>query len=58
MQYGFKIWSLCSCEGASLKFEPYCGTSSKIEDRWVGQDRNVVMDLAKKQKLTEGSDVF
>lgn len=58
IRYGFKVWALCTSDGAGVWYEPYCGRHTKIGDRGLGQGPNVVLDLVEKAKLGPGTDVF
>ena len=58
VRYGYKVWSLCTSDGAGMKFEPYCGKHTAIRDINLGQGPNVVMDLVTKAELVTGSEVF
>ena len=58
VRYGYKVWSLCTSDGAGMKFEPYCGKHTAIRDIQLGQGPNVVMDLVTKAELVTGSEVF
>ena len=58
VRYGFKVWSLCSSDGAGLTFEPYCGSDTKIVDEKMGQGPNVVLDLVSKSRISRGSSVY
>lgn len=58
IRYGFKIWSMCTADGAGVHFEPYCGRSTNITDIGLGQGPNVVMDLIQKTNLSPGSEIF
>ena len=58
VRYGFKVWSLCTSDGAGMKFEPYCGKHTDIRDNKLGQGPNVVIDLVTKAELVTGSEGF
>lgn len=48
---------MCTFDGAGLVFEPYCGRSTNIEDRGLGQGPNIVLDLAEKAQLAPGEKI-
>ena len=57
-RYGFKIWAMCTADGSGVCFEPYCGRSTLIKDRGLGQGPNVVLDLVEKTDLLPGTELF
>ena len=58
IRFGFKIWSLCTADGAGVYFEPYCGGDTDVDDEGLGQGPNVVLSLVQKSLLAAGSKVF
>lgn len=58
IRFGYKIWSLCTADGAGVYFEPYCGGCTNVSDEGLGQGPNVVLDLVQKCHLVPGSKVF
>ena len=58
-RFGFKVWC-CNCSiGFTRWVEPYCGKSTQIPDRGLGQGPNVVLGLINEDhgNLPQGSDV-
>lgn len=58
VRYGFKVWSLCTSDGAGCWFEPYCGRSTRVEDHGLGQGPNVVIECVNKTQLSPGSELY
>ena len=48
IRYGFKVWAICTSDGAALHLEPYCGKSNRIHDFGLGQGPNVVLNCRKR----------
>ncbi len=53
IQYGYKVWALCTSGGSRVCFEPYCGRDTRFED--MG---HVVLQLLEKASLLPGSELF
>ena len=54
----FKVWTLCSSEGAGISYEPYCGKSTSVQDLGLGQGPNTVLQLASNAKLVHGEGLM
>jgi hypothetical protein len=37
IQYGYKVWALCTSGGSRVWFEPYCGRDTRVEDMGLGR---------------------
>lgn len=56
--FSFKVWSICTSDGAGVWFEPYCGRDTHIEDFGLGQGPNVVLALVDFARLGPGTEIF
>ena len=57
IRFGFKLWCLASTVGYLPHTAPHCGAGSKLPDLVLGQDADVVLNLAEKGGLSYGFSV-
>ena len=57
MQFGFKLWCLCSSNGYLLHAEPYSGKYTNLPEARLGQSPDVVLGMIEKCNLTKGYTV-
>ena len=53
MQFGFKLWCVCSSDGYLLHAEPYCGKDTNLPETGLGQRSAVVLGMIEKCDLTK-----
>ena len=57
IQFGLKLWCLCSSDGYILHAEPYSGKDADLPETGLGQCSDVVLGMIEKCDLTKGSTV-
>ena len=53
IRFGYKLWRSASSNGSLIHVEPYCGSSTHIDEAALGQGGNVVIGLLDKAGISE-----
>ena len=54
IQFGFKLWCLCSSDGYLLHAEPYRGKDTDLPETKLGEGSDVALGMIEKGDLTKG----
>lgn len=58
VRYGFKLWCIGDATGYIYHAEPYCGKSTRVVDRGLGQGPNVVLSLLDQCSPSPGTKIY